>query len=124
MRTQQPPVVWIWLLLLIPLGLAPPHGLAQDTTVGGKASAQEVKPAEPFEMVLSYTDVTVGPGQEFAMDTVLVNPRKEKVQLNLATESIPEGWTAGFHRPARPKRPSAPRSQRSSAGPDESSLVA
>jgi len=94
MRTQPLPFIWPFLLVLV--GVAPFHAMAQDTPVEGKSAAQEM-PREPFEMVLSYTNVTVGPGQEFAMDTAMINPRKEKVQINLATESVPEGWTAGFH---------------------------
>ena len=51
----------------------------------------------PFDLILSYTDVTVGPGQEFEMDVEVVNPQKEPVLVNLMTNSVPEGWKAAFH---------------------------
>lgn len=84
MRTQHPRFLWLFLLVLV--GYMPFDGWTQDS-----------ESREPFEMILSYTQVTVGPGQEFAMDTIIVNPRKQKVQINLTTDAVPEGWTAGFH---------------------------
>jgi len=50
-----------------------------------------------FHLILSFTDVTVGPGQEFEMDVDVANPGKDPVLVLLKTESVPEGWEAGFH---------------------------
>ena len=95
MRTRQLPPVWLFLLFLVATMAF--HAWAQEATNDAQPSPQEMQPKGPFELVLSYTQVTVGPGQEFAMDTIIINPQKGKVQINLSTESIPEGWTAGFH---------------------------
>jgi len=83
-----------WLFLLMVSALYPFQALPQDATPEGSSGE---KKREPFEMVLSYTDVTVGPGQDFEMDVEIINPRKEKVGIELGTESVPDGWTAGFH---------------------------
>jgi len=50
-----------------------------------------------FYFIPSFTDVTVGPGQEFEMDVDLVNPRKVPVLVTLKTESVPAGWEAAFN---------------------------
>ncbi len=50
-----------------------------------------------FNLILSYTDVTVGPGQDFEMDVDVVNPGKEPVLVKLQTDSVPGGWEAAFH---------------------------
>ncbi len=61
----------------------------------GSTSAAESK--KPFNLILSYTDVTVGPGQEFEMDVDVANPGKDPVLVLLKTESVPDGWKAAFH---------------------------
>ena len=61
----------------------------------GHAASQEAK--DPFNLVLAYTDVTVGAGQDFEMDAEIVNGRKTLVQVKVSTQSVPEGWTVGFH---------------------------
>ncbi|MGH7830295.1 MAG: NEW3 domain-containing protein, partial [Candidatus Binatia bacterium] len=50
-----------------------------------------------FNLILPYTDVTVGQGQEVTMDTEVVNRTKNPVQVLLSTESVPQGWEVGFH---------------------------
>lgn len=52
---------------------------------------------ESFNLILPYTDVTVGQGQEVTMDAEVVNRRKNPVQVELALDSIPKGWEVGFH---------------------------
>jgi len=63
--------------------------------MAGSSNAAESE--KPFHLILSFTDVTVGPGQEFEMDVDVANPGKDPVLVLLKTESIPEGWVAGFH---------------------------
>ncbi len=61
----------------------------------GSSNAAESK--KPFHLILSFTDVTVGPGQEFEMDVDVANPGKEPVLVLLKTESVPKDWKAAFH---------------------------
>jgi len=63
-------------------------------TAGSSNAAESEK---PFHLILSFTDITVGPGQEFEMDVDVANPQEEPVLVLLKTESVPEGWEAGFH---------------------------
>ena len=60
-----------------------------------KEDTEESK--ESFNLILSYTDVTVGPGQDFEMDAEVVNRRKYPVHVLLETQSVPKGWEVGFH---------------------------
>ena len=50
-----------------------------------------------FYFIPSFTDVTVGPGQDFEMDVDVVNPRKVPVLVMLSTQSVPAGWEAAFN---------------------------
>jgi uncharacterized membrane protein len=54
-------------------------------------------PKEPFNLILPYTDLTVGQGQEVTMDGDVVNRTKEPVQVGLTIEGIPQGWEVGFN---------------------------
>ena len=63
-------------------------------TAGSSNAAESEK---PFHLILSFTDITVGPGQEFEMDVDVVNPQEDPVLVLLKTESVPEDWEAGFH---------------------------
>ena len=66
--------------------------------VGMVAEKHEVvPPKEPFNLILPYTDVTVGQGQEVTMDAEVVNRTKEPVQVDIAIEGVPQGWEAGFN---------------------------
>ena len=88
----------VWLLLAALLVFWPLPGTSHETSE--TASSQSDIPdeqKEPFEMVMAYTNVTVGPGQEFEMDAEVINPRKATVQVNVKVDSLPDGWTAGFH---------------------------
>ena len=88
----------VWLLLAALLAFWPLPGTSHETSE--TASSQSDIPdeqKEPFEMVMAYTNVTVGPGQEFEMDAEVINPRKATVQVNVKVDSLPDGWTAGFH---------------------------
>ena len=88
----------VWLLLAALLVFWPLSGPSHETSE--TASSQSDIPdeqKEPFELVMAYTHVTVGPGQEFEMDAEVINPRKATVQVNLKVDSLPDGWTAGFH---------------------------
>lgn len=51
---------------------------------------------DSFNLILPYTDVTVGPGQEVTMDTEVVNRTKNPVQVGLKIEGVPQGWEVGF----------------------------
>ena len=88
----------VWLLLAALLVLWPLSGTSHETSE--TASSQNDIPdeqKEPFEFVMAYTSVTVGPGQEFEMDAEVINPRKAAVEVNVKVDSLPDGWTAGFH---------------------------
>lgn len=54
-------------------------------------------PKESFNLILSFTDITAGVGQEVTMDAEVVNRTKEPVQVWLSTESVPKGWDIGFN---------------------------
>ena len=88
----------VWLLLAALVAFWPLSGTSHETSE--TAAAQPDIPdeqKEPFELVMAYNNITVGPGQEFEMDAEVVNPRKASVRVALETTSLPEGWTAGFH---------------------------
>ncbi|MFQ5684648.1 MAG: NEW3 domain-containing protein [Candidatus Binatia bacterium] len=50
-----------------------------------------------FDLILPYTDITVGQGQDVSMDAEVVNRTKNPVQVGLTIESIPKAWTVNFH---------------------------
>lgn len=52
---------------------------------------------DSFNLILPYTDVTAGQGQEVTMDTEVVNRTKNPVHITLSLESVPNSWEAGFH---------------------------
>lgn len=54
-------------------------------------------PKDPFNLILPFTDVTVGQGQEVTMDADVVNRTKEPVQVGLTIEGVPQGWEVGFN---------------------------
>ena len=88
----------VWLILAALMAFSPLSGTAHETPQ--TAAAQPDIPDEekqPFELIMAYTGITVGPGQEFEMDAEIVNPRKATVRVTLEATSLPEGWTAGFH---------------------------
>ena len=83
------------LLLLFYFGFTPSPIYASDHNKKSNEDTEESK--ESFNLILSFTDVTVGPGQDFEMDAEVVNRRKNPVHVLLEIQSIPEGWEAGFH---------------------------
>ena len=88
----------VWLLLATLLAFWPLSGTSHETSETA-AKQQDIPDdqKEPFELIMAYNNITVGPGQEFEMDAEVVNPRKASVRVALETTSLPEGWTAGFH---------------------------
>ena len=88
----------VWLLLAALMVGSPPVVSSHDSSEGA-ATQPEVPDdqKEPFELIMAYTNITVGPGQEFEMDAEIVNPRKASVRVALDATSLPEGWTAAFH---------------------------
>ncbi len=50
-----------------------------------------------FNLILPYTDVTVGQGQDVTMDAEFVNRTKNPVQVGISIESVPKGWEVGFN---------------------------
>src|SRR5713226_9244791 len=54
-------------------------------------------PKESFNLILPFTDLTVGQGQEVTMDAEVVNRTKNPVQVGLSIEGIPQGWEVGFN---------------------------
>jgi len=87
-----------WLLLATLMAASPPLVSAHDSSEGTTARPEVPdEQKEPFELIMAYTNITVGPGQDFEMDAEIVNPRKAAVRVALNTTSLPEGWTAAFH---------------------------
>ncbi|MBI4526017.1 MAG: hypothetical protein HY695_19645 [Deltaproteobacteria bacterium] len=60
-----------------------------------KKDATETKSS--FNLILPYTDVTVGQGQDVTMDAEVVNRTKNPVHVGIALEGVPKGWEVGFH---------------------------
>ncbi len=58
---------------------------------------QDVEPKESFNLILPFTDLTVGQGQEVTMDAEVVNRTKNPVQVGLSIEGVPQGWEVGFN---------------------------
>lgn len=87
------------MLGLLPVLLLPVSGTSHEIGEPAPTRASDVpdEEKEPFELIMAYTNVTVGPGQEFEMDAEVVNPRKATVQVGIDVGAAPEGWTAGFH---------------------------
>jgi uncharacterized membrane protein len=54
-------------------------------------------PRESFNLILPFTDLTVGQGQEVTMDAEIVNRTKNPVQVGLSIEGTPSGWEVGFN---------------------------
>jgi uncharacterized membrane protein len=63
--------------------------------VGEKKEVPESK--ESFNLILPYTDVTVGQGQDVTMDTEVVNRTKNPVHVDLSLEGVPQGWEVRFN---------------------------
>jgi uncharacterized membrane protein len=82
----------VLIALLIAISLPPLY--AAEEQESGKTSVQ---PRDSFNLILPYTDVTVGQGQEVTMDTEVVNRTKNPVHIALSLESVPGSWEAGFH---------------------------
>ena len=86
----------LFLSLLWYFGYTPSSAYASDhNQKSNQEDTEESK--ESFNLIISYTDVTVGPGQDFEMDAEVVNRRKDPVHVFLETQSVPEGWEVGFH---------------------------
>lgn len=60
-----------------------------------KKDSPETK--DSFNLILPYTDVTVGQGQDVTMDTEVVNRTKNPVHVGLSLEGVPQGWEVGFN---------------------------
>jgi uncharacterized membrane protein len=84
--------LFVFFLLSSPLAFSSSHENSSE-----KEKSKEAESKEAFNLILSYTDLTVGPGQKFEMDAEVVNRRKDPVHVSLDVESVPEGWEVGFH---------------------------
>jgi len=86
--------VWIYILsFFIFSGLTASPLFAAEKTE--KKDSPESK--DSFNLILPYTDVTVGQGQEVTMDAEVVNRTKNPVQVGLSIEGIPQGWDINFN---------------------------
>jgi len=81
------------ILLFFPLSHITSSGFAAEKAE--KKGSTESK--DSFNLILPYTDITVGQGQEMTMDTEVVNRTKNPVQVGLSIDSVPQGWEVGFH---------------------------
>jgi uncharacterized membrane protein len=64
---------------------------------GSAAEEKEASPSkDTFNLILPYTDVTIGQGQEFTMDAEVVNRTKDPVHVFLSAEGSPKGWDIIF----------------------------
>ncbi|MFQ5851073.1 MAG: NEW3 domain-containing protein [Candidatus Binatia bacterium] len=84
------------LFLIFHFGYTPSLGFASEHKEETKKETTE-EPKDSFNLILSYTDVTIGPGQDFEMDAEVVNRTKNPVHVSLSTESVPEGWKVSFN---------------------------
>lgn len=68
---------------------------------GFAADAEKKEPYEPpkesFNLILPFTDLTVGQGQEVTMDAEVVNRTKNPVSVGLTLDGVPKGWEVGFN---------------------------
>ncbi|MBI2089171.1 MAG: hypothetical protein HYT78_10570 [Deltaproteobacteria bacterium] len=74
--------------------------LASGSSLNAAEKAEQKNSATPkdsFNLILPYTDVTVGQGQDVTMDAEVVNRTKNPVQVDLTLDAIPQGWEVGFH---------------------------
>lgn len=75
-----------------------PLGASGVAAAAEKAEQKEAtSPKDSFNLILPYTDLTVGQGQEITMDAEVVNRTKEPVHVYLSTEGVPQGWEVGFN---------------------------
>ncbi len=97
MRTSK--AFLVFLLLAVLAVHWPLSGTAHETAETGASQTDNIpdEEKEPFELIMAYTGITVGPGQEFEMDAEIVNPRKATVRVELEATALPDGWSAGFH---------------------------
>lgn len=82
-------------LKLALLGLACAIALLDPTT--SLAAETKEKPKDPWNLILAFTDISAGAGQEVTMDAEVVNHAKDPVQVGLSLDSIPAGWEVSFH---------------------------
>jgi uncharacterized membrane protein len=65
------------------------------------AEPEKKEPSEPpkesFNLILPFTDLTVGQGQEVTMDAEFVNRTKNPVSVGVNIEGAPKGWEVGFN---------------------------
>lgn len=86
----------LFVFLLFTFGYAPSSAsAAADDDKSSKEAPEESK--DSFNLILPYTDVTVGQGQEVTMDAEVVNRTKDPVQVRLSLESVPKEWEVAFH---------------------------
>src|SRR5262249_36105279 len=66
---------------------------------GAEAKKKEASepPKESFNLILPFTDLTVGQGQEVTMDAEVVNRTKNPVAVGLTIDGVPKGWEVGFN---------------------------
>ena len=83
-----------WLLGLFLLFSTNGSSLNSAEKAEPKSSAE---PKESFNLILPYTDVTVGQGQDVTMDAEFVNRTKNPVQVGITLEGVPQGWEVGFN---------------------------
>src|SRR5215510_9916791 len=66
---------------------------------GAEAEKKEASepPKESFNLILPFTDLTVGQGQEVTMDAEVVNRTKDPVEVSLSIDGVPKGWDVNFN---------------------------
>jgi len=83
-------IVFLVAMLLVSAGFS-----AFAAQAGKKDTFEPSK--DSFNLILPFTDLTVGQGQEVTMDAEVVNRTKNPVQVGLGIEGIPKGWEVGFN---------------------------
>src|SRR5581483_9227272 len=61
-------------------------------TAALRAFAADAEKKESFNLILPFTDLTVGQGQEVTMDAEVVNRTKNPVSVGLNIDGVPKGW--------------------------------
>lgn len=87
MRKYMLAAVFVTLAFSLPLG--------RGSLLAAEAAKAE-PPKEAFNLILPFTDVTVGQGQEVTMDAEVVNRTKNPVHVRLSLENVPKGWDINF----------------------------
>lgn len=91
------PSRWFFWFAAIPLFFFSSYAAFPIFAAEKTEKKESVGTKDSFNLILPYTDVTVGQGQEVTMDAEVVNRTKNPVQVGLSIEGVPAGWEVNFN---------------------------